>query len=89
MNKLPLILKCHDVADKLNSYGISARYFHAQMPEQQKADVLRAWKLGEVSCVCATVAFGMVSLGVSEYRVYVDKMNEVFAFVGTVRSDVG
>jgi bloom syndrome protein len=41
-------------------YGISAKHFHAQMPEAQKAEVLRDWKSGVLSCVCATVAFGMV-----------------------------
>lgn len=52
-------LQCDVVAEKLNDSGITASPFYARMPEAQKSRALVDWKDGKISCIVATIAFGM------------------------------
>lgn len=49
------------MTDRLRKSGIRAETFHAKMPTAAKASILKRWKEGKLDCVCATIAFGMVS----------------------------
>jgi bloom syndrome protein len=40
-------------------HHIKARYYHAQMDNETKVEVLKQWQSGEVQVVVATIAFGM------------------------------
>jgi bloom syndrome protein len=40
-------------------HQIKARYYHAQMDNETKVEVLKKWQSGEVQVVVATIAFGM------------------------------
>ncbi|KXX77467.1 ATP-dependent DNA helicase hus2/rqh1 [Madurella mycetomatis] len=40
-------------------HGIKARYYHAQVDSETRAEVQRLWQRGEVQVVVATIAFGM------------------------------
>ncbi|AEO66002.1 uncharacterized protein THITE_2113711 [Thermothielavioides terrestris NRRL 8126] len=40
-------------------HGIKARYYHAMMDPESKAEVQRKWQEGEIHVVVATIAFGM------------------------------
>jgi superfamily II DNA helicase RecQ len=42
--------------------GIRARPFHGLMKKTEKDELMAQWMAGEVECIVATVAFGMVSL---------------------------
>lgn len=40
-------------------HGIKARYYHAQVDSETRAEVQRLWQRGDVQVVVATIAFGM------------------------------
>lgn len=43
----------------VTKYGIKARYYHAQVDSDIRAEVQRLWQRGEIQVVVATIAFGM------------------------------
>jgi bloom syndrome protein len=52
--------ECEMVADKLRkNHHLSAHFYHASMPEKEKAKVQEKWKNDEIKIIVATVAFGM------------------------------
>ena len=55
--------QCQDVAKELRDKGINALAYHAQLTEEQRDLALHHWKVGDVECIVATIAFGMVSPG--------------------------
>ncbi|EJT51651.1 ATP dependent DNA helicase [Trichosporon asahii var. asahii CBS 2479] len=59
VNRKNLFYECDVVAEKLNDSGITASPFYARMPEAQKSRALVDWKDGKISCIVATIAFGM------------------------------
>lgn len=52
--------QCEEVAGVLRNKGVNAQAFHAQLPEHKREERLHAWKAGEIECIVATIAFGMV-----------------------------
>jgi len=50
---------CKDYADLLINSGISASYYHAGLPNEQKKLVQSEWISGKNRVICATNAFGM------------------------------
>lgn len=53
--------QCEEVAGVLRNKGVTAQAFHAQLPEHKREERLHAWKAGDIECIVATIAFGMVS----------------------------
>ncbi|MDE6286558.1 MAG: ATP-dependent DNA helicase, partial [Muribaculaceae bacterium] len=51
--------KAENMARDLRLSGIKAAYYHAGMPAEAREEAQRAFINGDVSVVCATVAFGM------------------------------
>jgi ATP-dependent DNA helicase RecQ len=49
------------MANLLRQRGINALPFHAELSKLEKDDAQTRWKAGDVECIVATVAFGMVS----------------------------
>lgn len=47
------------LSDYLVTKGISADYYHAGQGLAERKTVQGAWQRGEVSVVCATIAYGM------------------------------
>lgn len=47
------------LSDFLRDKGISADYYHAGQGVAERKSVQGAWQRGEVSVVCATIAYGM------------------------------
>lgn len=47
------------LSDFLRDKGISADYYHAGQGAAERKSVQGAWQRGEVSVVCATIAYGM------------------------------
>jgi len=47
------------VADKLNTMGLNARFYHAGMDAQTRYQVQREFQNDDIKIICATVAFGM------------------------------
>ncbi|RXK36199.1 hypothetical protein M231_06543 [Tremella mesenterica] len=52
-------IACEDVVRTLVKKGITARPFHALLPEDVKRRTLLDWQEGKVECIVATIAFGM------------------------------
>ncbi|KAF8214936.1 P-loop containing nucleoside triphosphate hydrolase protein [Mycena galopus ATCC 62051] len=50
---------CTTIADGLQKRGISAKPYHAMLSEQEQSFVHNEWKIGRLSVIVATVAFGM------------------------------
>ena len=48
-----------EIAEQLNSLGISATYYHGGISAKEKAQKLTSWRNGRVSTMVATNAFGM------------------------------
>src|SRR5690606_30576246 len=48
-----------EIAEQLNSLGISATYYHGGVSAKEKAQKLTSWRNGSVSTMVATNAFGM------------------------------
>lgn len=48
-----------EIAEQLNSLGISATYYHGGISAKEKAQKLTSWRNGSVSTMVATNAFGM------------------------------
>jgi len=51
--------QCESVANYLQKQGFLAKAFHANMPNEQKKEVFRAFLNDEIEIVVATIAFGM------------------------------
>lgn len=51
--------KCKEIAEYLNSNGISASFYHAGLDNQLKTERQNQWKTGGVRVMVATNAFGM------------------------------
>ncbi|CAN0428662.1 unnamed protein product, partial [Hapterophycus canaliculatus] len=47
------------LSDFLRTKKISADYYHAGQGVAERKSVQGAWQRGEVSVVCATIAYGM------------------------------
>lgn len=50
---------CEDVADYLFDRGLSADFYHAGQSATDRHMVQEAWQNGQLSIVCATIAYGM------------------------------
>ena len=57
---------CEDVAEKLQQKlrekgcgRVGVSFYHAELDANERARRHRAWTMGEISVLCATVAFGM------------------------------
>ncbi|TDH71395.1 hypothetical protein CCR75_007351 [Bremia lactucae] len=50
---------CEDVADYLFDRGLSADFYHAGQSATDRHMVQEAWQKGQLSIVCATIAYGM------------------------------
>lgn len=48
-----------EIAEQLNSLGISATFYHGGISAKEKAQKLESWRNGRVSTMVATNAFGM------------------------------
>lgn len=51
--------ECEDVANYLFDKGVSADFYHAGQSNTDRQLVQEAWQKGQVSIVCATIAYGM------------------------------
>jgi len=51
--------ECEDVANYLFDRGLSADFYHAGQSNTDRQLVQEAWQSGELSIVCATIAYGM------------------------------
>ncbi|XP_075240996.1 uncharacterized protein LOC142336214 isoform X1 [Convolutriloba macropyga] len=51
--------ECQEVAEELNSNGISAVAYHAGISDTMRTDIQRSWVENDVLIICATIAFGM------------------------------
>ncbi|CAK5283997.1 unnamed protein product, partial [Mycena citricolor] len=51
--------RCEALALFLRKKGVSAKHYHAEMTDQEKAAVYKTWKHGICKVIVATVAFGM------------------------------
>lgn len=51
--------ECEDVANYLFDRGLSADFYHAGQNNTDRQLVQEAWQNGELSIVCATIAYGM------------------------------
>lgn len=52
--------ECEQISEKLSkTHGLSAKYYHASMPEKEKSSVQEKWKNDEIKIIVATIAFGM------------------------------
>ncbi|TMW65508.1 hypothetical protein Poli38472_008150 [Pythium oligandrum] len=51
--------ECEDVANYLFDRGVSADFYHAGQSNTDRQLVQEAWQAGQVSVVCATIAYGM------------------------------
>lgn len=51
--------KTKKIAEELQSWGLSADYYHAGLPSEEKKDKQERWKKGETRIIVATNAFGM------------------------------
>uniref|UniRef100_K3WD55 ATP-dependent DNA helicase n=1 Tax=Globisporangium ultimum (strain ATCC 200006 / CBS 805.95 / DAOM BR144) TaxID=431595 RepID=K3WD55_GLOUD len=51
--------ECENVADYLLDYGVRADFYHAGQSNTDRQMVQEAWQNGQVSVVCATIAYGM------------------------------
>ncbi|MFP3859513.1 MAG: DNA helicase RecQ [Bacteroidales bacterium] len=47
------------LANKLQSYGINAKYYHAGLENKERQKTQEQFLQGEVDIICATIAFGM------------------------------
>lgn len=56
---LLLLQETSTLSDFLRDKGISADYYHAGQGAAERKSVQGAWQRGEVSVVCATIAYGM------------------------------
>jgi superfamily II DNA helicase RecQ len=54
--------QCDQVATTLRRKGINARAYYATMKTYAKDEAMEAWKTGEIECIVATIAFGMVRM---------------------------
>ncbi|KAK1944386.1 ATP-dependent DNA helicase Q-like 1 [Phytophthora citrophthora] len=50
---------CEDVANYLFDHGLSADFYHAGQSATDRHMVQEAWQNGQLSIVCATIAYGM------------------------------
>lgn len=50
---------CETTAAKLQSWGISADFYHAGMDPDARQEAQEKWQNGTVKVICATIAFGM------------------------------
>lgn len=57
-----------DLADFLRSHQVLADYYHAGQTPRERRRVQQAWLNGSLKVVCATIAYGMVSLRVYRER---------------------
>lgn len=53
------IKDCEDVSQKLRSFGIRARPYHAQLEPEFRTKAQQGWYSGQYQVIVATVAFGM------------------------------
>ena len=53
--------QCEDVASGLRDLKVNAHAFHAKLKDDERDALLHHWKAGDVECIVATIAFGMVS----------------------------
>lgn len=51
--------ECEDVANYLFDHGVRADFYHAGQSNTDRQMVQEAWQSGQVSVVCATIAYGM------------------------------
>lgn len=51
--------ECEDVANFLFDHGVRADFYHAGQSNTDRQMVQEAWQNGQVSVVCATIAYGM------------------------------
>lgn len=50
---------CETVAKKLTEKGVSASYYHAELPAADRERRHHDWSIGRINVLCATIAFGM------------------------------
>lgn len=55
----PLVQETSALSDFLRKKKISADYYHAGQGAAERKSVQGSWQRGEVSVVCATIAYGM------------------------------
>lgn len=51
--------ECERLADRIRKAGVTADYFHADVPKQRQRTIQNAFQNGSVQVICATTAFGM------------------------------
>ncbi|KAJ0399769.1 hypothetical protein P43SY_010556 [Pythium insidiosum] len=51
--------ECEDVANYLFDHGVRADFYHAGQSNGDRQLVQEAWQQGQISVVCATIAYGM------------------------------
>jgi ATP-dependent DNA helicase RecQ len=51
--------KCMDLASLLTRQGVSASFYHAGLPYEQRSDRQMGWTIGKIRIMIATNAFGM------------------------------
>lgn len=47
------------MSDFLRTKGVKADYYHAGQATGERKTVQAAWQRGDISVVCATIAYGM------------------------------
>ncbi|KAI6080274.1 ATP-dependent DNA helicase [Hypoxylon rubiginosum] len=47
------------IASKLQEFGITAYYYHASVPAEEKAAIQEDWQEGNIQVIVATIAFGI------------------------------
>lgn len=50
---------CEQTAEKLQSWGINAAFYHAGMNPDDRSIIQQQWQDNTVQVICATIAFGM------------------------------
>jgi ATP-dependent DNA helicase Q5 len=50
---------CDDLATSLAALGLRVRSYHAGLKAKERLQVQSEWMSGDITVVCATVAFGM------------------------------
>ncbi|OBA22581.1 ATP-dependent DNA helicase, partial [Metschnikowia bicuspidata var. bicuspidata NRRL YB-4993] len=50
---------CETTSEKLESYGIKCKFYHAGMDADERFSVQTDWQENRIQVICATIAFGM------------------------------
>jgi bloom syndrome protein len=51
--------ECEKVAKELKQENLSAAFYHADLPNEERADIQMGWNRDKIKIIVATIAFGM------------------------------